>query len=89
VTYGNITRGEGGWLSCTLMRGKLKTSCIVLFTSPSIQSHPQGCSRSHVPGFVESHDALRAKGIDQVFVVSTADGELVRESIKLRAARNE
>lgn len=33
-----------------------------------------GCSRSHVPGFLEAAKDLRAKGIDQVYVVSTADG---------------
>lgn len=43
--------------------------------TPFDTRHLSGCSRSHVPGFVEAHHELRAKGIDQVFVVSTADGE--------------
>jgi peroxiredoxin len=39
-----------------------------------------------VPGFVEAHDELRAKGIDQVFVVSTTDGELRGQGREARVA---
>lgn len=35
-----------------------------------------GCSRSHVPQFVEQSGQLKDKGVDAVFVMSTADGAL-------------
>jgi len=49
-----------------------------LLTQKYISKHSQftpGCSKSHVPGFLEAAKELRAKGIDQVYVVSTADGK--------------
>jgi len=32
-----------------------------------------------VPGFLEAAKELRAKGVDQVYVVSTADGKSIKK----------
>lgn len=53
-----------------LLRGK-RRSILVGIPGP----FTPGCSRSHVPGFVEAYDELQAKDIDQVLVVSTTDGK--------------
>ena len=45
---------------------------IVLFALPG--AYTPTCSAKHVPGYLESLDALRAKGIDEVWCVSVNDG---------------
>jgi len=32
------------------------------------------CSAKHVPGYVKAHDALKAKGVDEIVCVSVNDG---------------
>lgn len=43
-----------------------------------------GCSRSHVPQFVERSAQLKAKGVEAVFVISTADGAYVCDVTRRR-----
>lgn len=51
-----------------LARGKR----IVIFGLPG--AYTPTCSGRHVPGYLENLDALRAKGIDEVWCVSVNDG---------------
>lgn len=51
-----------------LARGKR----IVIFGLPG--AFTPTCSGKHVPGYIEHLDALRAKGIDEVWCVSVNDG---------------
>lgn len=45
---------------------------IVLFGLPG--AYTPTCSAQHVPGYVEKLDALKAKGVDEVWCVSVNDG---------------
>ena len=36
------------------------------------------CHRNHLPGFIENRDAILAKGIDQVVVLTTNDTHVMR-----------
>ncbi|WP_173931064.1 peroxiredoxin [Chelativorans sp. Marseille-P2723] len=44
---------------------------IVLFGVPG--AFTPTCSNSHVPGFVENHDAIRARGVDAIAVLAVND----------------
>jgi 2-Cys peroxiredoxin 5 len=44
---------------------------VLLFAVPG--AFTPGCDKTHLPGYVEKHDALKAKGIDQVACVSVND----------------
>ncbi|SAM05121.1 hypothetical protein [Absidia glauca] len=51
---------------------QLKGKKAVLFAIPG--PFTPACSNTHVPGFVNSRQALQAKGIDQVICLSVTDG---------------
>lgn len=51
-----------------LTRGKT----IVIFTLPG--AYTPTCSAKHVPGYLEKLDALRGRGVDEVWCVSVNDG---------------
>ena len=36
------------------------------------------CHRNHLPGFIENHDAILAKGVDEIVVLSTNDTHVLR-----------
>lgn len=52
--------------------GALAGKRVVIFGLPG--AYTPTCSAKHVPGYVEGLDALRAKGIDEVWCVSVNDG---------------
>jgi len=43
----------------------------LLFAVPG--AYTPGCSNTHLPGYLRDHDALKAKGIDQIVCVSVND----------------
>lgn len=48
-----------------------KNKKIVIFALPG--AYTPTCSAQHVPGYVQQHQALKAKGIDEVWCVSVND----------------
>jgi glutaredoxin/glutathione-dependent peroxiredoxin len=50
----------------------LKGKRVVIFGLPG--AYTPTCSARHVPGYVAQRDALRAKGIDEIWCVSVNDG---------------
>lgn len=49
----------------------LGTGKVVLFAVPG--AYTPGCSRVHLPGFVEQADELKAKGVDRIVCVAVND----------------
>jgi peroxiredoxin len=49
----------------------VKDKTILLFALPG--AFTPGCSRQHVPGYVQHHDAIKAKGVDEIWCVSVND----------------
>jgi peroxiredoxin len=45
---------------------------IVIFGLPG--AYTPTCSAKHVPGYLESYNALRAKGVDEIWCVAVNDG---------------
>jgi glutaredoxin/glutathione-dependent peroxiredoxin len=65
-----MEKQEGGPAPVTtdeLFKGKK----VALFALPG--AYTPTCSAKHVPGFVQSHDALKAKGIDSILCLSVND----------------
>ena len=50
---------------------------IVIFGLPG--AYTPTCSAKHVPGYVEKHDALKAKNVDEIWCVSVNDGYVMAE----------
>ncbi|CAO3624863.1 unnamed protein product [Cunninghamella blakesleeana] len=50
---------------------KLKGKKAVIFAIPG--PFTPACSEKHVPGFIDAHDALKAKGISEIICLSVTD----------------
>jgi len=49
---------------------------VVLFGVPG--AFTPTCSNNHLPGYLENHDAILARGVDAIAVVSVNDGHVMR-----------
>ncbi len=49
---------------------------VVLFGVPG--AFTPTCSNNHLPGFLENHDAILAKGVDQIAVVAVNDHHVLK-----------
>ena len=58
---------KGGAMGSALIRNSL----ILMFALPG--AFTPTCSAQHVPGFVKHHDAIMAKGVDDVWCVAVND----------------
>ncbi len=65
-----VTMGDSGPSSVEL-HARLKGRKVVLFALPG--AFTRTCSTAHMPSFVRTADALRAKGIDEIICVSVND----------------
>lgn len=63
-------RGEQGLNGCSVTE-MTAAQRIILFAVPG--AFTPTCSDAHVPGFVAHHDAISAKGIDQIYCVAVND----------------
>ncbi len=67
-TFGVMTaEGPGALSSDDLFKGKK----VVLFSVPG--AFTPACSAKHLPGFIQSADALKAKGVDTIACLSVND----------------
>lgn len=75
VTLYESTKFEG---SCPMSPAPVQTAealrgkRVVLFAVPG--AFTPTCSNTHLPGYVEKADALRAKGVDEIWCVAVNDG---------------
>ncbi len=49
---------------------------VVLFGVPG--AFTPTCSNNHMPGYVQHHDAIKAKGVDTIAVVSVNDAHVMK-----------
>jgi len=63
--------GEDGRPAAKSSRELLGTGKVVLFAVPG--AFTPGCSRIHLPGFVDNQAELKAKGVDVVACIATND----------------
>ena len=61
------TLGPNSFQVAEITKGKK----IVIFGLPG--AFTPTCSAKHVPGYVQNHDALKAKGVDEIWCVSVND----------------
>jgi len=59
------------------LREALGAKKVVIFGLPG--AFTGTCSRKHVPGYLQHFEALRAKGVDEVWCVSVNDGYVMAE----------
>ena len=59
--------GPNAFKVSDLMKGKK----IVVFGLPG--AFTPTCSAKHVPGYIQNHDALKAKGVDEIWCVAVND----------------
>jgi len=57
---------------------------VVMFAVPG--AFTPTCSAKHLPGFVENHDALTAKGVDEVVCIAVNDAFVMGAWAKLHSA---
>jgi peroxiredoxin len=67
VEGNGCTLGPNAFHVEEIVRGKK----IALFGLPG--AYTPTCSAKHVPGYIELHDALKAKGVDEIWCVSVND----------------
>src|SRR6201999_2290526 len=60
--------GPNDFKVADLVKGKK----IVIFGLPG--AYTPTCSAQHVPGYLQNYDALKAKGVDEIWCVSVNDG---------------
>lgn len=53
------------------VEGLTSGKTVVLFAVPG--AYTPGCSRTHLPGYVEDADTIKAKGVDEIVCVSVND----------------
>ena len=53
----------------------LKGKRVVVFGLPG--AYTNTCSEKHVPGYLANYDALKQKGVDEVWCVSVNDGQVM------------
>jgi len=70
---GPVSRSRSLWKAHSITIAS-KSSVLQSINQYMIQQFTPGCSKSHVPGFIETALRLQAKGIDDIYVISTADG---------------
>jgi peroxiredoxin len=63
--------GDNGMPSPVSTRGVLGTGKVVLFAVPG--AYTPGCSKVHLPGFVERQGELRDKGVDTIACIAVND----------------
>src|SRR6185503_17293455 len=72
--YESTLMGE----ACPVSPGKVsvaeatKGKRIVIFGLPG--AYTTTCSGKHVPGYLAHHDAMKAKGVDEIWCVAVNDG---------------